>query len=65
MNNDLSKKRRGTTGAIIGGAVGAISGLLMGWLKDEFGFDFLTRLLIVIIISTIVGGIFYLFLKNK
>ena len=65
MNNNLSKKRRVTTGMIVGAVVGAISASLMGWLRSEFGFDFLTRLLIVVIVSIIVGGITYLILRKK
>jgi len=67
MNNDLpkNKKRFSKEGAIIGGAAGAVSGFLASWLKDEFGLDFLTRLLIAITVSIIVGGVLYVFIRNK
>lgn len=67
MNNNLSKnkERFSKEGAIIGAVVGAVSASLMGWLRSAFGLNFLTRLLIVIAIAIIFGGVLYYFLKKR
>ena len=64
-NLPKNKNRFSKEGAIIGGVVGAVSGFLTSWLKDEFGLDFPTRLLIAITVSIIVGGILYFFLRKR
>ena len=65
-NNDLSNKKRfSKKGAIIGGVAGAVSGFLVSWLKDEFGLDLLTRLLIVAVVGVISIEFYIFFLKKK
>jgi len=65
MNNQPTKKRWSKEVVIIVAIVGAISGGSSGWLRSEFGFDLLTRFLILLIVGGVVGGIAYLFLRNK
>jgi high-affinity Fe2+/Pb2+ permease len=67
MDNNLSKnkKRFSKEGAIIGAVVGALSASLMGWLGRTLGLSFWPRLLIVIAIAMVFGGILYYFLRRK
>jgi len=64
-NVSFNEKKFLKRAAIIGGATGAVSGFLVSWLKDEFGLDLLTRLLIVAVVGVISMEFYIFFLKKK